>query len=261
MWGAIIGDLAGSIYEFGQIKEISQVEVRNLIEDNSFFSDDTILTIAILDAILNNENYEFYLKKYAKDYAAYKPNFNPYFKNVFSPGFSNWVNGDIPGISKGNGAMMRISPVGYFFNTKEEVIKNVQLATIPSHNSLEAVNCATKVAMVIYLARSGLSKEEIIKELNLDFSYIPFIKFNMTCNDTISNCLYATFTSNSFDESIRKVISYGGDTDTNACIVGSMAEALYGIDEKLIDEAKAKIPDKFVKKLTLGYQNKPLIYQ
>jgi ADP-ribosylglycohydrolase len=261
MWGAIIGDLAGSIYEFEQLKGITKVEVKNLIEENSFFSDDTILTVAVLDAILHDRDYESYLRKYARAYINYKPDFNPYFKGIFSPGFSEWAKGNEEGFSKGNGAMMRISPVGYLFNSREDVIENSSLATIPSHNSLDAINSATTVAMIIYLARIGWSKEEIIKELDLSFSYIPFTKFNMTCNDTISNCLYATFTSNSFDESIRTVISFGGDTDTNACIVGSMAEALYGIDDLLIEKAKTKLPDQFVKKLTLGYQNSNIFHK
>jgi len=258
MWGAIIGDLAGSIYEFEQVKEISSVTVNNLIEENSFYSDDTILTIAILDAILHNGDYETYLKKYAREYMDYKPSFSPYFKGVFSPGFTKWVNAQEKGFSTGNGAMMRISPVGYLFNSKEKIIENIIGATSPSHNTEEAIKSATTIAMIIYLARNGLTKEEILKELNLSFLYTPFTKFNTTCNATISNCLYATFTSCCFDEALRKVISFGGDTDTNACIVGSMAEALYGIDESLIEQASAKIPKEFVKKLTLGYQNNNL---
>ena len=85
MWGALIGDLAGSIYEFKQIKKISQICLDTLIQNDSFFSDDTILTVAILDAILNDKNYEYYLKKYAYDYKDYLPNFKPYFNSTFSP--------------------------------------------------------------------------------------------------------------------------------------------------------------------------------
>ena len=77
----------------------------------------------------------------------------------------------------------------------------------------------------------------------------------MTCDTTINNCLYALFTSNSFEEAITKVISYGGDTDTNACIVGSMAEALYGLNQELVEQASQKIPSNFVKKLNQGYSS------
>ena len=76
MWGAIIGDLAGSIYEYNQIKEVKPVKVRNIIEDNAFYSDDTILTIALLDAIINNGDYESYLKKYTLNNLGYRPNFS-----------------------------------------------------------------------------------------------------------------------------------------------------------------------------------------
>jgi len=253
MWGAIIGDLAGSIYEFEQTKKISKVEIENLILENSFFSDDTILTIAILDAALNNQNYEYYLKKYAKEYENYKPNFSPYFKTTFSPGFTKWVNSNTEGTSIGNGAMMRISAIGYLFDDENTIIRNVEAATTPSHDTKEAIDSATIVALIIYLARKGMEKEEIISKLNINYSYSPFETFNYTCYSTINNCLHALFTSNNFSDSIKKVISYGGDTDTNACIVGSMAEALYGIDDKLIKQAEEKIPTEFTEKLHKGY--------
>jgi len=253
MWGAIIGDLAGSIYEYEQYKNVSKIKINNLIEENSFFSDDTILTVAILDAILNDCDYEQYLKIYATKYMNYKPDFNPYFKTPFSPGFTKWVNSDEIGYSTGNGAMMRVSAVGYLFDNEEDIIKHAKAATIPSHNTEEAINSATVVAMIIYLARKGLTKEQIIEKLNLKIVYQDFTKFNSTCSETINNCLYALFTSNSFEDAIIKVISFGGDTDTNACIVGAMAEALYGIDDELIEQASLKMQEPFIKKLELGY--------
>lgn len=255
MWGAIIGDLAGSIYEFDQVKQVKPVKVDKIIEADSFCSDDSILTIAVLDAFLNDKDYAKYLRKYALEYLDYKPNHQPYFATTFSPGFTKWAKSDGVGTSSGNGAMMRISAVGYLSKDEEELIDNVINATIPSHNSEEAINGATIIAKIIYLARKGLSKEQIIQKLNIKLQYIPFGKFNMTCNTTIDNCLYALFTSNTFEEAIRTVISYGGDTDTNACIVGSMAEALYGIEPKLIEEAQTKIPQSFTKKLNQGYSS------
>ena len=254
MYGAIIGDIAGSIYEYEQIKKIKHIKINgDLINNKGFFSDESILTVALLDAVLNKGDYKEYVKLYGKRFIDYKPDFEPYFKTSFSPGFIKWIKEDFEGSSIGNGAMMRISPIGYLFNTEEEVVENVVKATIPSHNSEEAINCATTVSLIIFLSRKGLSKEEIINKLNLDFQYKDFSKFNSTCYETIDNCLYALFTSNSFDESIRKVISYGGDTDTNACIVGSMAEALYGIDDDLILQAKEKLPERFIKILDEAY--------
>lgn len=253
MWGAIIGDLAGSIYEFEQVEKIKKVKCDELITPKSFFSDDTILTVAIADAIENDRNYEKYLKEYGKKYKDYKPDYKPYFKTSFSPGFTKWVEGKKDGNSIGNGAMMRISPVGFMFDNEKDVIENTILATKPSHNSKEAIECSKIIALIIFYAKKGLKKEEIINKLDIKLKYKPFEKFNATCSETIDNCLYAVFSSNNFEESVKKVISYGGDTDTNACITGSIAEALYGIDDYLIKEANKKIPAEFVTKLEKGY--------
>lgn len=256
MYGAIIGNLAGSIYEFGQVKKVHPVSINNIIENNSFYSDDTILTLAILEAILNNENiicYEKYLKKYVQEFENYKPNFHPYFQSSFSPHFIRWANGIVESKSRGNGAMMRISPIGYLFNHEWDVISQTALATAPSHGSIEAITASQTVALIIYYARCGLSKDEIIDRMTITLKYQPFSKFNTTCQETLPNCLYALFSSNSFEEAIRKIISYGGDTDTNACIVGSMAEALFGVDENLISLVNQKLPEKFVKILEEGY--------
>lgn len=250
MYGAIVGDLAGSIYEFNQLKKIQSIKMNNLIEDNAFYSDDTILTIATLDAILNNKDYDYYLRKYIQEYSEYKPDFNPYFKSSFSPNLVKWSQSNIIGTSHGNGAMMRISPVGYMFDSEKEVIENARLATIPSHNSKEAIDSATMVALIIYYSRKGYTKDEIFRMMNIDIKYIPFTKFNMTCEETIVNCLYVLYNSNSFENAIRKTLLMGGDTDTNCAIVGSMAEAMHGIDSELIEKVNEKIPQKFVKILS-----------
>lgn len=250
MYGAIIGDLAGSIYEYQQTKEIKNINIDELIPSNSFFSDDTILTIAILDAILNECKYLEYLKEYIVKYSNYKPDFYPYFKTSFSPSIIKWSRDETNGTSIGNGAMMRISPVGYMFDTEQEVIKNARLATIPTHNSSEALFYATNIALMIYYFRVGYSKEDVIKKLNLKIEYIPFTKFNCTCKETFGNVLYAIFNSNSFEDSIKQIIFMGGDTDTNAAIVGSVAEAIYGVPHDLIETINKKIPNEFVKILT-----------
>lgn len=254
MWGSIIGDLAGSIYEYQQTKKISKIDnIDSLINEKSFFSDDTILTMAILDAIINNGNYEKYLKDYIFLYNDYKPEVIDYFKTTFSPGLLRWFNDDKKGFSRGNGALMRIAPVGYLFDNENDVMENAFNVTAPSHNSDEAIRCTKIVSLIIFYARKSCSKEEIIDKLKLKITYNDFKKFNTTCDETINNCLYALFTTNSFADSIKTVISYGGDTDTNACIVGGMAEALYGIDTSIIDNAMKKIPTEFVHILNKGY--------
>lgn len=253
MLGAIIGDLAGSIYEFDQIKKHSNIKIKNIIEDNSFYSDDTILTIAIADAILNNSSYEKKLKEYGIKYGDRVPKDIPYFKTMFSPGFTKWVKSNNQGESAGNGAMMRISPVGYLFNTEEDVIQNSYLATIPSHNSEEAIKATQIIALIIFYARKGMTKSEIINKLKLKIIKPKINEFNYCCSSTIDLCLYSFFNSNSFEDSIRLAISFGGDTDTNACIVGSMAEAMYGISNELKEKALSKLPTEFIEILNQCY--------
>ena len=253
MYGAIIGDLAGSIYEYNQTKKIEHIHTKELIPINSFYSDDTILTIAITDAILNNRDYDKYLRYYINKYKEYKPDFNPYFKTAFSPGIIKWSTSNNIGNSIGNGAIMRISPIGYLFNNEEDIIRESKLATLPTHNSNQAITSATIVALIIYYLRKGITLKDIYTKLELNPIYKEFTKFNITCEETLNNCLYILYNSNSFEDAIIKTIYMGGDTDTNACIVGSMAEALYGINNELITKANTKIPEEF--KLVLEKTN------
>lgn len=253
MYGNIIGDLAGSIYEYGQVKKVSHITVDKLIKNDSFISDDTILTIAIIDAIINHKSYEEKLREYGLKYENFVKPEMLYFEKTFSPGFLEWVHGEFEGKSCGNGAMMRIAPIGYLFNSLEEVEEQAMLATIPSHNSKEAIDCAIIIAKIIFLARNGYSKEEIIKNLNITLYEKEIKHFNYTCSDTIDVCLYSLFTTDSFDGAIKKVLSYGGDTDTNACIVGGMAEAMYGLDEQYVEKVYEKLPEEFTKVLKKAY--------
>lgn len=254
MLGSIYGDKAGSIYEFNQTKKIESINPEKLILPNSFYSDDTIETIAVIDAIIDNKDYEETLRKYILENIDYKPNFKPYFKNSFSPGTIKWAKGIGSNDSIGNGAIMRISPVGFLFNSENEVIENARLATIPSHNSAEAIESATIIALMIFYFRNGLTKEEVFKKLNLLVKYEPFTKFNTTCKETLSNCLYAIYNSTSFEDSIRKTLLMGGDTDTNCCIVGSVAESLYGMSEKQREDAVLGLPNEYVKILKRVYR-------
>lgn len=254
MLGSIYGDKAGSIYEFNQTKKIESISPEKLILPNSFYSDDTIETIAVIDAIVDNKDYEETLRKYILENGDYKPNFKPYFKNSFSPGTIKWAKGIGRNNSIGNGAMMRISPVGFLFNSENEVIENARLVTIPSHNSAEAIESATIIALMIYYFRNGLTKEEVFRKLNLLVKYEPFEKFNMTCKETIGNCLYAIYNSTSFEDSIRKTLLMGGDTDTNCCIVGSVAESLYGMSEVQKKDAISGLPNEYQKVLKRVYK-------
>ena len=171
MWGAVIGDLSGSIYEYSQTTGITTIDNKNiLISPNSFYSDDTILTIAILDAYLNDKDYSKYLKLYTRLYKDYQPNFHPYFKTSFSPGFLKWANDKKEGISTGNGALMRISPVAYLADSLETLVKETRKATLPSHNSEEALTTTDLLARIIFLARHNTPKEDILKEFNIQLN-------------------------------------------------------------------------------------------
>ena len=242
MLGAIYGDIVGSIYEYDQFKEIKEVNPKQLILPDSFYSDDTIETVAVIDAILNSKNYEKTLKQYILENLSYKPDFSPCFKNPFSPNIIKWAKGLTVGNSNGNGAMMRISPVGYLFDNEDEVKENAYLVTATSHNSSEAIESATIIALMIYYFRNGMSKEETYSKLKLPVIYQPFLKFNTTCKETLNNCLYAIYNSKSFEDAVRRILLMGGDTDTNCCIVGAVAESLYGIDDRQKDDVIEKLP-------------------
>ena len=256
MWGAIIGDLAGSIYEYQQYKKVSIVSVgEKLITNKSFFTDDSILTIAIYDAILSGKSFEECLRQYGHKYRDYKPRADcEHFQTAFGGRFIKWLDGIGDSKSIGNGAMMRISGVGKMFNTEEEVIEQARLATVPSHNSIEAVECSRIVALVIFYARMGFSKEEIFDKIGFKtVEYRPFEHFNKTCYETLENCLCVVFNASNFEHALKNAIEMGGDTDTNGAIVGAMAEALYGVPEYLTRQARKFIPVRFSRILDKAY--------
>lgn len=266
MLGAIIGDLAGSVYEYDECFNKSSLKQRlsrlikpNLIEKDSFYSDDTILTIAILDSIISHIPYETKLREYGLTYYKQKPKTNAHhFKYMFSPGFIKWCRQEKKGNSKGNGALMRISPVAYLYNDLKTILNETRKATIPSHNDEQVIHAAQKISTVIYLARCDIPKLQIRKRVypNSDLS-LSHLQEHNTFDSTyqiLEACLCVLFDSSNFEDAIRKAISIGGDTDTIACIVGSMAEAIYGIDKSLKDEALDKLPQNFQNILQSGYQ-------
>ncbi len=265
MYGAIYGDLVGSLYEYREYLHHNKEEMlkasnkEKLVTEESFISDDTILTIAVLDALKNDYCYEETIRKYVLDNSD-KLNRDNYFDYLFSPNMIKWARGERLGNSVGNGALMRISPIpnlkDSFILMNNEVIE----ATSVSHNSREAKAAAICVANIIYLAKEGYSKDRIKNIVDRYFGYKydfdlnnlrESMHFNYTCEETMPLCLYAIFTTNSFDDAIRLTLSLGGDTDTNCCIVGSMAEAIYGIDEEKIAIVNSKLPNEYRHILTL----------
>ena len=266
MLGAIIGDLAGSLYEYDEFKSekknldrrLEVLSKDNLIEKDSFYSDDTILTIAVLDAILNGKDYEGYLKRYGLKYYNNEPNTSAnHFKYMFSPDFIRWCKGELDGNSMGNGALMRVSPIGYLFDDLETIYSETEKATIPSHDSALAVVTAEALNNLIYLGRKGYKKEEVMMKFYPIHRPLDKIRLDNTFDGSclvFENCLAAFFESNSFEDAVRKAVSLGGDTDAIGAITGSIAEAYYGVPEDLKQQALSKLPDDFILKLEEGYQ-------
>lgn len=261
MLGAIIGDVVGSYYEVLEVKEIKngrrsyeeRIKILDqntpLFTENSLVTDDSILTFAIYKAIKENKPYEEMLKYYAKQEIDLGKDM--YGRSRFGKGFVEWVNGNTEGTSYGNGASMRISPVGYLFDTLEEVKKETYKATIPSHNHEESLLCAEAVSTSIFLLRNGMSKEELKKYLEENYFKLDYdledlrrnYRFSSKSTNSVPQAIFTFLESNSFEETIRNAISIGGDTDTIACIAGSLAESYYGLPEEIITQVKPYLKD------------------
>ena len=273
MLGAIIGDVAGSYLEVLEVQGIKdghrsyEERIKILDKRVSLFNeecsctDDSILTVAVYDAIVNGEcDYDTYLREYGL--REVNDGVDKYGRSRFGKGFVNWLEGDYQGDSFGNGAAMRISPVGYLFDSIEEVKEQARLATIPSHNHADAIKGAEAVAVTIFLLRAGHSKEDVYEYVSKNYYDLDFDledlqrnnKFSSMSSVTVPQALFVFFQSNDFEDSIRKSLSIGGDSDTIACIVGGLAEALYGVPQYLIEIAKTKLPSIFNELLEIGYK-------
>ena len=267
MLGAIIGDVVGSYYEVLEVKEIKnghrsyeeRIKILDqntpLFTENSSVTDDSILTFAIYKAIKENKPYEEMLKYYAKKEIDLGKDM--YGRSRFGKGFVEWVNGNTKGTSYGNGASMRISPVGYLFDTLEEVKQESYKATIPSHNHEESILCAEAVSTSIFLLRNGISKEELKEYIEKNYFKLDYdledlrrnYKFSSKSINSVPQAIFTFLESNSFEETIRNAISIGGDTDTIACIAGSLAESYYGIPQELLEQVKPYLKDYMIELL------------
>ena len=254
MLGAIIGDIAGSYYEVLEIKNRNRTfeERREILDkkvplftENSSYTDDTVLTCAIYDAIMNgNSKYEAYLKKYGL--AEIGLGQDKYGRSRFGKGFVEWLLGNKEGDSYGNGCAMRISPVGFLYDNLEDVIKESRKATIPSHNHEDAIKASEAVAVAIFKLRNGESKEDVIKYIKDNYYSLDYDledlqrnnKFSSKASISVPQAIYIFEVANDFEDTIRKAISIGGDTDTIAAIAGSIAESYYGIPDNLKEEVK-----------------------
>ena len=227
MIGALIGDTVGSVYEFNNIN----TKDFPLFDKECFLTDDSILTLAIAEIIQNN-----WQNDKAKVIETIKRWGRAYPDRGYGGRFARWLFSDDTEAynSFGNGASMRISPVGWYARSEEEVKELSRLVTEVTHNHPEGIKGAEVVAMCIYYARMGKSKdfirEYVSKYYNLDFDYEDLVKnfeFDETCQNTVPQAIYCFLISTSFEDCLRTTISIGGDCDTTAAISCAIAEAYY----------------------------------
>ena len=237
MIGAIAGDMIGSPYERYPIKHT------NFDSLVSSFTDDTVLTIAIAYSILNEADIASSLKKFAQKYHSL-----PYGR-AFRKWMWSWD--DLPYNSFGNGSAMRVSPVGFAYDSIEDVLHQAKRTAGVTHNHPEGIKGAQAVALAIYLSRTGESKETIRKEISERFSYDlnrtvdqirPEYKFDVSCQGSVPESIIAFLDSDSYEDAIKKSISLGGDADTMACITGGIAQAFYKkIPDRIVSDVNRKL--------------------
>ena len=254
MLGAIVGDTVGSIYEFNNAKDYNF----EMFTDRSGYTDDSIMTMAVAYWLLKDpkhryESLEETMVLFAKNCAC--PNggygemfyiwlFMPWslkeicpkaYDEDFFPKY-NSPDGRVPYNSWGNGSAMRVSAVGWFFDTLEETERVAKISAEITHNHPEGIRGAQATAAAIFMARTGVTKEQIKAYVEQKYGYDlsrtcdeirPIYKFNATCQATVPEAIIAFLESTDFEDAIRTAVSLGGDSDTLACITGGIAEAYY----------------------------------
>ena len=251
MLGAIIGDIVGSRWEFNPTNDYNF----ELFSDKNDFTDDTVCTIAVADAILENKDFGSTLHEWCRRY--------PHPMGSYGGRFARWISDDSPKPygSFGNGSAMRVSAVGWAFADEESVLANAEKSASCTHNHPEGIKGAQTVALAIHLAlkmRKASEGETIthtaIKELILDpcvsFSGYDINickedvmnKFDETCQGTVPVALWIISQSNSFEDAIRRAVCLGADADTLGAIVGSIAEVIWDIPNDMRKKALAYLP-------------------
>jgi len=240
MIGAIAGDIIGSVYEHFSIKT-TEFE---LFHQASRFTDDTVLTIAVADCIINSKDYAQGLKEYTRRY----PNAG-YGGNYFQWAFSDSSE---PYYSFGNGSAMRVSPVGFAFADLETVLEEAERSASVTHNHPEGIKGAQAVAAVVHLARNGYSKKKIKTYIMEQFGYNlnrtldqirPNYQFDVTCQGSVPEAIIAFLEAERFEDAVRKAVSLGGDSDTIACMSGAMAQAYFGeVPYKIEEKTRSMLP-------------------
>ena len=264
MLGAMIGDIVGSKYEFNNTFDYDF----EMFGEGCDFTDDTICTVAIADAILNGRNYQESLLDWCRRY--------PSPKGAYGGRFAAWICSlnPQPYNSFGNGSAMRVSPVAWLFDDLSQVLEEAEKTALPTHNHPEGIKGAKAVAHAIWHFRKSRFSEEskeckdknskesddkamkafkdIARSYYEDFDTrdYPKGKFDETCMDAVPLSFYLLSQASSFEDAIRLAISHGGDSDTIGAIVGSIAEARFGIPQDMKDKAMNYLP----KDMTRIYQ-------
>ena len=256
MYGAILGDIIGSPYEFdrgGKTKDFP------LFSDASEYTDDSVMTVAVAEALMDSRGKTDEetrkalvdsMRKWGRRY--------PY--AGYGGMFYRWLGAADPQPygSYGNGSAMRASAAGWLYDDFEETWKKARLTAEVTHNHPEGIKGAECVAVVIWLARHGKSKEEIRKIVEETFGYDlsrtcdeirPGYHHMESCQETVPEAVTAFLEGKDFEDVIRTAVSLGGDCDTLTCIAGSMAEAMYGVPEELKEECRKLLEPDMVKVL------------
>lgn len=240
LMGAIAGDMIGSRFEWHAIKS----EDFQLFDADSHFTDDTVITLAVAEAVLGGGYYARWMQDLGRRYPS----------AGYGGKFREWLVLEEPAPygSLGNGSAMRASPIGWAFDTPEDVLAEAERSAAVSHNHPEGIKGAQAAALAVFLARQRASKEHIRAEITARFGYDlrrsvaqirPTYHFDVTCPGSVPEALICFLEANSYEDAVRKAVSLGGDADTQACIAGSIAEAFWGVPEKIEQEAFRRLPD------------------
>ena len=244
MLGAMIGDIIGSVYEWHNIKTTDF----KLFKPENTFTDDTVLTAATAQALMTDGDYARAYQDFARRYAG----------RGYGGNFSRWIWSENPQPynSWGNGSAMRISPVGFAFDSVDEVLAEARRSAEVTHNHPEGIKGAQATALAILLARQGLDKPAIRDEIAGRFGYElsrtldmirPGYVFDVSCQGSVPEAIIAFMESEDYEDAIRKAVSLGGDSDTIACITGGIAEAFYGrVPINIAEEGKRFLPEEFI---------------
>ncbi len=225
MIGAIAGDMIGSVYEAHPIK----TKAFPLFHPRCRFTDDSVLTVAVAQAILTDGDYHQWIREIGRRH----PNAG------YGGSFIGWLHSSDPRPynSWGNGAAMRVGPVGWAFDTTDDVLREAARTAEITHNHPEGIKGAQAASLAVFLARTtrdkGLMKKEIAGRFGYDLDRTvdgirPFYGFDVSCQGTVPEAIIAFLDAGDYEDAVRNAVSLGGDSDTLACITGAMAEAYYG---------------------------------